>query len=511
MSVMAKAAHATDDTDYIELRLDSLSEEEFSRAMSDSAALLRRIIAESPRTVILTLRDYEQGGKREIHETDRARFWKQSLSLLHTGKFPPENLADIELDLLERFFNESSTSDEVLFDSRFVICSHHDFKRVPADLSRIYERARGTKARIIKIAAQTNDAIDCLPLVHLLDRAHRDKQEITAIAMGEAGSWLRVLAAAWGEFLTYAALDKEHRTAPGQITSEELVSLYRIHQLDAQAEITGIIGSPVVHSLSPHIHNHAFAALKFNFVYLSFLVRDLTAFLRRMVHPRTREIEWRLRGLSVTAPHKEAIIPHLDYVDETAGEIGAVNTVRIEEDRLCGYNTDANAALVPLGNAIKLRGARIAIIGAGGAARALLWSLKREGAHVTLFARNIERARNVALKFGAQITDLNGARLDNFDLVINTTPLGTRGQNENETPVNAHQLQGAHLVYDLVYNPEETRFLREARKAGCARIERGGLTMLIAQAAEQFKLWTGEDAPIDVMRRAAKEKMPDRC
>jgi 3-dehydroquinate dehydratase / shikimate dehydrogenase len=507
ISAIAKAVHATDDTDYIELRLDCLNEEEFGRAMCDSAAVLRRIIAESSRPVVLTLRDYEQSGKRKIHETERVWFWKQTLSLLNAGRFAAENLADIELDLLERFFNENSVADEVLFDLRRVICSHHDFKGVTPDFSSIYERARGTKAHIIKIAAQTGDAVDCLPFIRVLDRAHRDRQEIIVISMGEAGSWLRVLASRRGEFLTYAALDEEYTTAPGQVTAEELDSLYRIHQLDAQTEITGIIGAPVAHSLSPHIHNSAFAARKLNFVYLPFLVRDLTSFLRRMAHPRTGEIKWRLRGLSVTAPHKETIIQHLDYVDETARAIGAVNTVRIEADKLCGYNTDAEAALVPLRNRIELRGARVAVIGAGGAARALLWSLKCEGAGITVFARDIKRARNVSLKFGAHITDLNGARFDNFDLVINATPLGTRGQNENETPAAAQQLQGARSVYDLVYNPEETRFLREARKAGCAIIEQGGLTMLVAQAAEQFKLWTGEDAPLNVMRSAADNRI----
>lgn len=512
VSATKRAARETHESDLIELRLDCLSEEEFARMMRDSGAKLRRLIAGASRPIILTLRHDAQGGRRKASDEERAAFWKRCSSFLDEGKRPTQNFADIELDLLEGSFNDNLSSSESSFDLSRVICSHHDFAGVPNNLVEIYGRARRTNARVIKIAARVSDAIECLPLLRLLDRARADRQDLIAVAMGEAGSWMRALAPARGSFLTYAALDEAHPTAPGQITANELLSLYRIRQLDAQTEIMGVIGSPVAHSLSPQIHNRAFAARNLNAVYLPFLVRDLAAFLRRMAHPRTREIEWRLRGLSVTAPHKETIIPRLDFVDEAAREIGAVNTVRVEGDKLCGYNTDANAALVPLRNLIELRGAHVAVLGAGGAARSVLWRLRGEGAHATVFARNLERAGVIARNLDARIAELKDARFNRFDLIINTTPLGTRGQSETETPATAEQLRGARLVYDLVYNPAETKLLREAREAGCATVERGGLAMLIAQAATQFKLWTGEDAPLDTMRHAAEEKMLDvRC
>jgi shikimate dehydrogenase len=173
---------------------------------------------------------------------------------------------------------------------------------------------------------------------------------------------------------------------------------------------------------------------------------------------------------------------------------------------LRGHNTDAVAALAPLSGLIDLPGARAAVIGAGGAARAVLWALRRAGASSTVFARDPARAREVAQTFGARSQNLSGARFDSFDLVVNATPLGTRGAREAETAATAGQLRGARVAYDLVYNPAETRFMREARAAGCAVVI-GGLPMLVAQAAAQFELWTGERAPLEVMRRAAERRL----
>ncbi|HYY57965.1 MAG TPA: shikimate dehydrogenase, partial [Pyrinomonadaceae bacterium] len=341
----------------------------------------------------------------------------------------------------------------------------------------------------------------CIAVFRLLDRARREGREVIAIAMGQAGIATRILGPPRGAYLTYGALANENATAPGQITATSLRELYRIDRIDRQTEIMGLMGSPIAHSVSPQMHNAAFAARGINGVYIPFEVREAEDFLRRMVHPRTRELDWRLRGLSVTAPHKSALFELLDHVDPPALEIGAVNTISVEDGGLVGYNTDAGAMLAPLVSRVNLSGARCAVIGAGGAARAALWALQREGAETTLFARKPEKARPLAEKFGARCAQLECARFDGYELVINATPLGTRGESESETPATASQLRGAGLVYDLVYNPPETRFMLEALEAGCECI--GGLPMLVAQAAEQFRLWSGEDAPLEVMREAA--------
>jgi shikimate dehydrogenase len=254
------------------------------------------------------------------------------------------------------------------------------------------------------------------------------------------------------------------------------------------------------------MHNAAFEASGINAVYIPFEVKDAASFIRRMVNPRTREIKWKLRGLSVTAPHKSILMEQLDWIEPTAQEIGAINTLVVEDDVLRGYNTDAAALIAPLREkGVTLSDARCAVIGAGGAARTALWSLQREGARLTLFVRDVEKAEPIAEKFGVDCLQLEGAKFEGFDLVVNATPLGTLGLREDETPVLANQLRGARLVYDLVYNPPKTRFMREACEAGCETL--GGLEMLVAQAAEQFKLWTGKAAPVSVMMEAALRKL----
>jgi 3-dehydroquinate dehydratase/shikimate dehydrogenase len=520
--------------DIIELRFDCLEDDaQLDAALRQLPALLRA----NARPFIFTLRPAEQGGGRPLDAATRLDFWTRRLPALlldqtqhdddqarhddaqtrrDSDKIARRHFVDLELDLVSDPRHRDALAQ--LPGSVTLIISQHDFAHVPADLESLYERASSFPAAlslpaasslpdsIPKLAARAADITDCLPVLRLIERARREGRDVIAIAMGEAGLLTRVLAPSRGAFLTFGALDDEHATAPGQVSATELRDLYRVHSISERTSIIGLVGSPVAHSLSPHMHNAAFAARGVDAVYIPFETRDARAFLRRMAHPRTRELEWNLRGFSVTAPHKSAIIEGLDFIEESAREIGAVNTVVREGDELRGYNTDANAALAPLGDLIDLRGARVALLGAGGAARALLWSLRESGARTTVFARDAERASVVAEKFDAQSRTLAGARFDSFDLVINATPLGTRGARAAETAATAEQLRGVRVVYDLVYNPSETRFLREARAAGCESVV-GGLAMLVAQAAAQFELWTGERAPVEVMRDAAEKQL----
>ncbi len=496
-------ARAAEVADLIELRLDCLESAELDEALRGVLPELLR--ATGARPAILTLRPIGQGGARRLDDAARYRFWSE---------FAPRSgsdFADIELDLALDLMTREPPQRDQPHRWHQTICSHHDFVGVPVDLEEIYERMASTPARILKIAVQANSITDCIPVFHLLERARREGREMIAVAMGEAGIATRLLGPARGAFLTYGALDETHATAPGQLTAAALRDVYRIEEINEQTEIMGLVGSPVAHSFSPQIHNAAYAATGLNAVYLPFAVRCVGEFIKRMAHPHTREIDWKLRGLSITAPHKSSIIEYLDWIDPAAREIGAVNTVVIDDDALRGYNTDAAAALAPLKELIELRDARVAVIGAGGAARAVLWSLKRAGAHVTIFARatgSTDRARQMADDFGARRAPLDGAQFGEFDVVINTTPLGTRGSREDDTPATSAQLRGADVVYDLVYNPCETRLMREARAAGCPQTA-GGLAMLVAQAAAQFSLWTGRTAPLGVMRAAAERQISD--
>jgi 3-dehydroquinate dehydratase/shikimate dehydrogenase len=482
------AGRAAEVADLIELRLDCLDDVEAASRVLDDAKSFGQ-------SLILTLRSAEQGGHSSVDYEVRRRFWS-SLK-------PPaaDCLFDIEYDLVQDLSSAASLQPPDA-DWKQVICSHHDFNGVPPALEKIYEAIAATPAGIIKIAVQANDAIDCLPIFKLLERARREHRELIAIGMGPAGIMTRVLGPSRGSFLTYGALDDENATAPGQLTARQLRDVYRIERLDSETEVMGILGNPVSQSLSPLIHNAAFAAANINAVYLPFQAHDVTEFMRRMVHPKTREIVWNLRGLSVTIPHKSAVMPLLDWIDETAKEIGAVNTILVRDEQLLGYNTDAPGLIAPL---IKqfgaIRDTRCAVIGAGGAARAALWALINEGGMVELFARNLDRGTITAKDFEVPCHQLSGADFAGFDIVINATPLGMSGASQEMTPATTAQLHGVRLAYDLVYNPIETLFLREARAAGCDTLT--GIEMLIAQGAEQLRLWTGKNCDTEIMHVAA--------
>jgi 3-dehydroquinate dehydratase / shikimate dehydrogenase len=474
--------------DIVELRADCLVDPHAAVSfLNESARAIER-------PLIVTMRSPEQGGRAEIDYQTRRGFWS-ALDHSNAGYF-----IDLELDMVQDF--ASLESAELPVDWSRVICSHHDFTRVPDDLERIFELMAATPAGTIKIAVQADDALDCLPIFRLLNRAQAEARAIIAIGMGEAGLMTRILGPSRGSFLTYASLEEESGTAPGQLTAKDLREVYRIDHIDSETQVFGIMGQPVGHSLSPRIHNTSFAAGGINAVFIPFEVRDSPEFIRRMVHPKTRELDWKVDGLSVTAPHKSTVMESLDWIDPAAREIGAVNTVVVQDDQLRGYNTDAAGFIAPLRKVFgSMKGARCAIIGAGGAARACSWALREQGADVTILARDIKKAQSLADRFGAKCRELSGAAYGGFDVVVNATPLGTRGQLENETSATAEQLREVRLAYDLVYNPIETRFIREARAAGCEVLS--GIEMLLAQAVEQFKLWIGRDPDIEVMRTAA--------
>ena len=464
------AIRASASADIVELRIDCLTR------LEDIEQVLKRISC----PVILTFRPEEQGGHRVLDHQARRLFWNSA---------PQTAWWDIESDLaLETDWSR-------------IIISHHDFSGVPEDLSQIYERLAATPAHVLKIAVQANDIVDCVPVFQLLDRARSEGRDMIAIAMGNAGLATRILGPSRGAFLTYAALEDESATAPGQITAQKLRSVYNVEQIDRETMICGLVGRPVMHSVSPHMHTAAFRTAGINGVYLPLEVHDLDAFLRRMVHPRTRDLDWNLRGLSVTAPHKSAVMELLDWIDPTAQEIGAVNTIVVDDDKLRGFNTDAAGLIEPLLKVIdSLSGQRVAVIGAGGAARAAVWALLKQQASVTLFARDVAKARSLGQVFGVSYEPLSSASFAKYDLVINATPLGS-GELIDQVPVTAEQLDGARVAYDLVYNPIETGFLQEASKAGCKTLR--GLEMLIAQAKNQFELWTGQTPSMNVLSDAA--------
>jgi 3-dehydroquinate dehydratase/shikimate dehydrogenase len=396
--------------------------------------------------------------------------------------------ADIELDMVERL---AQTKFQIPWHK--IICSQHNFDETPANLNEIYERIARTPAAIVKIATKANCIADCLPLFELMQRGAKP---VIILGMGLPGIATRILALSRGAMLTFGALKRGAESASGQPTATELRELYRAQQLTPQSEIYGVIGNPVGHSRSPLIHNAALKAVGRDGLYLPLEVDDAAAFIRDFVHPKTKKLDWNLRGLSVTIPHKLSVMPHLDFISPAAQAVGAVNTIIVKGDELHGDNTDVIGAMKPLEELLEIKDRRAAIIGAGGAARAICYGLQQRGASVTIYAREVRKAQTLAAEFNANaaaMADFHG----NTDIVINCTPVGMQGHHEGTSPINADALQNVRLVYDLIYNPLETQLLKDAKAAGCQTL--GGMAMLLGQAAEQFRLWTGENAPLEVM------------
>ncbi len=496
--------------DVIEVRFDGLSRAEFDPGDPEaSERTLKKIFEHRTETPwISTFRSQAQGGQRDATFRERNAFWKSGFATEY---------CDLEEDMI-------AVGDGGNFDTS--ICSYHDLAGVPADLDALYERLRSVGADIIKIAYAAEDITDTIPVWRLLERSNAEDQKVIPIAMGDAGKLTRILGLAHGAFLTYASLDTGGETAPGQVTANDLTDIFRAKSLDRETRVFGVLGDPIAQSLSPYMHNPAFAASGMNAVFTSLLVKDVGDFMRRMVRAETREIELNFGGFSVTMPHKQAIMPYLDAIDPTAAAIGAVNTVKIDGRKLTGYNTDAHGFITPLKARFgDLRSANVAVVGAGGAARAVVYALKQEHADVTVFARDVRKADILADEFGVRAAEISNFRSqisDNsdqnskiagqrsklsslFDILVDTTPLGMTGPRENDALFNAEQLAGLKFVYDLVTKPVDTPILREAKLAGIETL--GGIEMLVAQGVRQFEIWTGGDAPAEVMRTAALARM----
>jgi len=504
---------AEDLADVVEIRFDCLENSEVD-------ILLDKLNkSDFSKPFLITFRPKEEGGQKVLSNTERDEFWEDK-----NIKFA--KYIDNEWKLTsERWVNWKFYDNSI---NAQVICSQHFFENKIKNFESLLKifneikqvRIRGVLKRrperqidIVKIAVQTDDITDAIAIWKLLEKARSDNRKIIPIAMGESGKWTRILGLAHGAFMTYAALDSGKETAPGQVSAKDLTEVYRAGELDENTEVYGILGNNTSVSMSPYIHNAAFKFHNLNSVFVPLQVHDLDGFIKRMVKPETREIELNFKGFSVTIPHKQAIIEHLDFMDESAKKIGAVNTVKIVDGKLHGFNTDAKGFIEPLKNAYgDLKDVKVAVLGAGGAARACIYALKNEGANVTVFARDLEKAKNLAEDFEVELKELPKTKdrkpktkFEDFDILVNTTPLGMKGKADGETPAFAEQLEGLNLVYDLIYIPFQTPLMTEADLANVPKI--GGLAMLIAQAMEQQKIWTGLDAPMKEMSRAALEKL----
>ena len=367
-----------------------------------------------------------------------------------------------------------------------VLISFHDFRGTPKNLDAVLRQLKWVGGDAIKIATQCNSIADSLRVLKLA----KGRRNVVAVPMGEVGLPARVLALREGSALAYAAV--EEKTAPGQLTLDEMKNLYRADRLNRRTRVYGVIGDPIGHSLSPLMHNVAFQARRMNAVYLPFLVRDLRDFFAAIA-------PLGIAGFSVTLPHKERILRYLDDCDPLAARIGAVNTVVVRGGgQLYGYNTDYVGVLRAIEQRVRLRGCRVLIYGAGGAARAVAFALAQGGAVVCICARRRKQAQALARAVGAEVVPRARLRREFFDAIVNATPVGMYPR-AGQSPLTTAELN-CRVVMDLVYRPRKTRLLELAERRGMEAIS--GVEMFLAQGTAQWEIWTGVRAPEAAMRRA---------
>ncbi len=534
-----QARHAG--ADLVEFRIDEFFTGSAGDAGDEEQRAVLRLVAESPLPCIITCRAGAEGGHYDGDETARVSLLER-LGTAQRGsgdgaEHPPRYI-DVELATYTRSANLKQKINlavdhpgQVRDVRTSLILSVHDFTQRPADLLRRIARMRAEPgAAVLKIAYRARSLRDNLELFDILAEADRPT---IALAMGEFGLMSRVLAPKFGGFLTFASLSGSSATAPGQPTIGDLLTTYRFRSIAAGTYVYGVIGWPVAHSLSPLMHNAGFEAVGHDGVYLPLPVppeyEHFKATLGALIdHPRLT-----FCGCSVTIPHKEHLVrfarEHGDAwsIDALSDACDAANTLTIRrggDGRFVSAgvsNTDGPAAIDcltgPLG---PLAGKRIAIIGAGGAGRAIGAALVLTGATVIVHNRTRPRAealvKDLLAKLHARPDQVLAADLADLPAsachaVINCTPVGMAGgPAPNDLPIDPEQLRNSNpaaVVFDTVYRPRRTPLLERAAAAGLRTID--GLSMLVAQGARQFAQWTGREAPRRLFERIGGEAMHD--
>jgi len=478
-----KAEALVRDNSFLEFRLDYLSKPGLGLAR------IKRFIEAHPGTVVIaTCRRTASGGKF------RGAIASQ-MDILARAAAVGCQLVDVELQTASKC---KAAQLQKLRSRAALILSFHDF-RATKKLDETLEKMLEYPADFYKIVTTATTLSDNVTMIKFLGR-EGDRHSLISMCMGEQGIVSRVLGVRAGSVFTFASASAGEETASGQVTAQELRSVYRIEQVDAATRVYGVAGDPIAHSLSPAIMNAAFRRENVNAVFLALHAKTLKDLLTCV-----REIP--IHGISVTMPYKESIVSHLDNTDSHTAKIGACNTVvRAQDGKLYGFNTDASGIIRPLERRLNtLEGARILVIGAGGAARAAVFGLKERGSEVYILNRSAAPAKKLAHQARARIMKRADLKKVAFDVIINATPVGMG--NTRETPLQEKEIN-ARYVFDMVYDPAETRLLKLAQQRGAQIIP--GIEMFVHQAARQFEIWTGKPAPWDEMLRVVLLTLQDR-
>src|SRR3989454_9646333 len=478
-----KAEALVRDNTFLEFRLDYLSHP------AQALPKIKRLTEYHPQVVVIaTCRRQTSGGKF------RGSLASQ-LEVLSKAASAGCQLLDLELQSASKCKPEQL---QRLRSKAALIISFHDF-RATKNLEKTLDKMAAYPADFYKIVSTATTLYDNVTMMKFLEK-QSDKHSLIGLCMGEQGIISRVLGVRAGSVFTFGAISPDEKTAPGQVTAQDLRSTYRIEQVDAATRVYGVAGDPVSHSLSPVIMNAALRRENVNGVFLALHAKTLKDLLACV-----RDIP--IHGLSITMPHKETIIKFLDNTDSHTTKIGACNTVvRAQDGKLYGFNTDAAGVIRPLERRLTtLEGARILVLGAGGAARAAVFGLKERGCEVYILNRSIGPAQKLARQARARSIKRADLKKLAFDVIINATPVGMG--NTRETPLQDKEIN-ARFVFDMVYDPAETRLLKLAKERGAQLIP--GIEMFVHQAARQFEIWTGKPAPWDDMLRVVTLALQER-
>ena len=490
---IAKAAEAG--ADLVELRIDTFTNADEVEILLKKASL----------PAIVTCRPSWEGGQSGMDDALRFTLLDETVGQLAT-------YIDFELKALKNAGEWKPRGERP-----GLIVSSHDFGGRPDRLYNLIDELNQSSGDINKIVWTARTIRDNLEAFEILQS--RQKPTI-ALCMGEAGLLSRVLAKKFGGFLTFASLESGGGTAPGQISIADMKRLYRWDAINPNTKVYGVVASPVKHSMSPAIHNACFDEIDYDGVYLPMLVDPPYESFKAFMETFLNFPGMHLSGLSVTLPHKENALRYLKEkgatVEPLAERIGAVNTIDIRDGKLTGINTDYAAILDSITAKLgctreDLANYRVAVIGAGGTGRTAVAALASYGATVVVYNRTKDRAEALATEFNDKTGQVVAARMEKLcdsccHVFINTTSVGMH-PNVNESPLGEQQVKFSPdtVVFDTIYNPMKTKLLQTAEAAGAKTI--GGVEMFVRQAAGQFKLWTGVDAPTATMRRVIEQRL----
>jgi len=481
--MIEKAELLVRDNTFLEFRLDYLSRPGLAFPK------IKQFTEYNPHvTVIATCRRVASGGRF------RGSIASQ-LEVLSKAAAAGCQLLDIELQTALRVKPEQL---QKLRSRAGLILSFHDF-RATKKLEETLEKMRAVTADFYKIVSTATTLSDNVLMMKFLEK-RSDQHSLIGLCMGEQGIISRVLSVRAGSVFTFAAASAEEATAPGQVAAQQLRSVYRIEQVDAATRVYAVAGDPVSHSLSPVIMNAALRRENVNGVYLALHAKTLKDLMTCV-----RDIP--IHGLSITMPYKEAIVKYLDNTDSHSDKIGACNTVvRAQDGKLYGFNTDAAGVVRPLEQRLPIDGAKVLVLGAGGAARAAVFGLKERGAEVWVLNRTAGPAQKLARSARARLLKRADLKKLSFDVIINATPVGMG--NTRESPLAENEIR-SRFLFEMIYDPAETRLVKMARAQGVQIIP--GIEMFVHQAARQFEIWTGKPAPWDDMLRVVTIELQDRA